>query len=259
MTEIESIVIEQVDSKVNQLSDWKKVRWEGGRVYYESTNIMHEIAKYDLSTQIFYLETLRSKTFQIFDNWPHESPDVTASFRNWLDSKIAQLKINSLATKSDFLQKDFGTISLAELKLENSVQQILENRINEIQYCLNAKAHLSAIILSGSVLEGVLFGVANNNHKDFNCANAAPKDKFHKTKRYSEWTLDQFINVAFEIGYLDEDIKRFTSSLRDFRNYIHPYEELASKFTPTEQTAKICWQVLSAAIFQIEVKIRASA
>jgi hypothetical protein len=36
--------------------------------------------------------------------------------------------------------------------------------------------------------------------------------------------------------------------MRDFRNYIHPYQQLSSNFDPDEHTAKMCLQVLNAVI-----------
>lgn len=42
--------------------------------------------------------------------------------------------------------------------------------------------------------------------------------------------------------------------LRDFRNYIHPYEQWSSGFNPDEHTALISWQVLKAAIHDLSGK-----
>lgn len=39
--------------------------------------------------------------------------------------------------------------------------------------------------------------------------------------------------------------------VREFRNYIHPYQQLCSKFTPDKHTALICLQVLKALIAKI--------
>jgi len=38
------------------------------------------------------------------------------------------------------------------------------------------------------------------------------------------------------------DVKRFSHALRDFRNYIHPYEQWRNAFNPDEHTALICYQ-----------------
>ena len=70
-------------------------------------------------------------------------------------------------------------------------------------------------------------------------------------KHFHEWSLSELINVANDLGILKEDVQKFSHGLRDFRNYIHPYEQLASRFAPDEYTAKVCWQVLKAALASV--------
>ena len=70
-------------------------------------------------------------------------------------------------------------------------------------------------------------------------------------KQFHDWTLNDFINVARDLNLVGEDVKKFSHALRDFRNYIHPYQQMSSNFDPDEHTAKICWQVLEAAITQL--------
>lgn len=65
---------------------------------------------------------------------------------------------------------------------------------------------------------------------------------------FQEWTLSNFIDVSYDIGLLGLDVKKFSHVLRDFRNYIHPYMQMSSRFSPDIDTAKISWQVLQAAI-----------
>ena len=70
-------------------------------------------------------------------------------------------------------------------------------------------------------------------------------------KAFQYWTLAEFIDVAHDIGFLNLDVKKFSHGLRDFRNYIHPYAQLASQFMPDEHTAKVCFQVLKAALADV--------
>lgn len=53
---------------------------------------------------------------------------------------------------------------------------------------------------------------------------------------------------------INEEVRKFSHSLRDFRNYIHPYQQLSSQFSPDKHTAQISVQVLKAAIFQLSNK-----
>ena len=96
-----------------------------------------------------------------------------------------------------------------------------------------------------------MLGVALSNPQLFNSANSSPKTKEGKVKQFHLWTLSNFIDVAAEIGLLKEDVKKFSHALRDFRNYIHPFEQMSSNFYPDERTTKICLQVLNAVIFQM--------
>jgi len=155
-----------------------------------------------------------------------------------------------------FLEKEFGEIHLEKLGLDDDITNILLLRIEEIKNCMTAHAPLAAIILLGSVLEGILLGIAKQMPKEFNQSNSAPKNATNNAvKRFQEWSLANFIDVAYDLELINKDIKLYSQSLRDFRNYIHPYVQLTSKFIPNDETAKISFQVLKAAIFQLSKSI----
>jgi hypothetical protein len=153
--------------------------------------------------------------------------------------------------EDEFLKREFQEVSIESIGLDGTVTEILKLRINEIEKCLSADAPLSVIFLAGSTLEGVLLGVALKHPKEFNQSKSSPKDKEGKVRQYPDWTLSNFIDVAYEVGLLAEDVKKYSHTLRDFRNYIHPYQQIGSRFNPDKHTAKISWQVLKAALFQL--------
>ena len=114
----------------------------------------------------------------------------------------------------DFLQQDFGKVSLDSLKLESGLLDVLKNRINEIQKGLNVEAPLSVIFLCGSTLEGILLGVATQNPQKFNQAKSSPKDRSTgKVLAFHKWTLNDMINVCYETGLLGLDVKKFSHVL----------------------------------------------
>jgi hypothetical protein len=151
-------------------------------------------------------------------------------------------------TEEEFLQKDYRNADIARVPIEASLIPILEARFIEAVRSLKADAPLAAIFMCGSVLEGLLLGTALANPRGFNQASCSPKDAAGKVKAFPEWSLAQMIDVACELGYLKIDVKKFSHGLRDFRNYIHPYQQLSSQFAPDKHTAEICIQVLRAAI-----------
>jgi hypothetical protein len=160
--------------------------------------------------------------------------------------------IPTLAPKEDdFLRIEFNDIPLNEIGLDQIITETINFRLDEIKKCLAAEAPLSVIFLAGSALEGILLGIALNHPEQFNQSKSSPKDNEEKTKKFQDWTLNNFIDVAYDLGILKEDVEKFSHELRNFRNYIHPYSQVKSKFNPNKRTAIICVQVLKAAIYQI--------
>jgi hypothetical protein len=154
-------------------------------------------------------------------------------------------------TVDDFLHREFTIPNIQKLPIETLAIPIIEKRLAEARTALGAGAYLSVIFLCGSVLEAVLLGAAQKEPARFNLATACPKANDGSVKRFHEWSLAQFIDTACEVGLLKPDVKKFSHGLRDFRNYIHPYEQMVSGFTPDEHTAKVCFQVLKAALASV--------
>lgn len=192
---------------------------------------------------------------EMLEVWKYEnlkSGNTTNDAQYKEGKKIAGRLLGKQSKEEDlekrFLDKDFGKISVNTLSIDSSLLPILENRLKEARLCLQVGASLSVIFLCGSILEGILLGVALQNPRQFNQASNSPKDKSGKVKPFHDWSLAQFIDVACELKLLQIDVKKFSHALRDFRNYIHPYQQMASNFAPDQHTAKICMQVLKAAI-----------
>jgi hypothetical protein len=167
-------------------------------------------------------------------------------------ARLRGLKVTtSEPTEDEFISREFKNVSVERLGLDSGVCGVLKQRVDEIRKCLTVRAPLGVIFLCGSTLEGILLGIASARAQEFNQSGLSPKDKVGKVRPFHEWTLNDFINVAGDLRLIGEDVKKFSHALRDFRNYIHPYQQLASNFSPDEHTAKICWQVLQAAITQL--------
>jgi len=175
--------------------------------------------------------------------------EKSRAIANRLSGKAAPAK--PAQTEDDFLHREFTVPNIQKLPIEAQAVAIIEGRLAEARRAMGAQAYLSVIFLSGSVLEAVLLGAAQRNPARFNQAAATPKAKDGSPKRFHEWSLAQFIDVACEIGLLKPDVQKFSHGLRDFRNYIHPYEQMASGFSPDEHTAKVCFQVLKAALASV--------
>jgi len=81
--------------------------------------------------------------------------------------------------------------------------KILNLRWGEAQKCVQADACLSAIIMMGSILEGVLLHKVESDLKIAYKAKCTPKDrKTGDPKPIHEWGLSALIDVAHEVGWL---------------------------------------------------------
>ena len=230
-------------SKANRL----RTLWE-----VESDGIVGKITEEML---LYYKakKTLNDQVSETFDNNLFEECLNTA---HKLQKKKLK-KEESMDAIEDFLKKEVDEISISALDIDGTVIVILEQRIVEVKKCLNSRASLSVIFLCGSILEGILLGVATKNPNKFNQSSVCPKRKGESTaKRFHEWSLSNFIDVAHDIGFIGLDVKTYSQSLRYFRNYIHTYQQMSSGFNPDMYTAKISWQVLKAAMHDIYENVK---
>lgn len=184
-----------------------------------------------------------------FDKWK--------VIRNGADIEFQKLDKIEIDEKSDnevedeFLRREFTNVDVGinNMGLESAIVVVLEHRIEEIEQCFSAKSYLAVVLLAGSTLEGIFLGLACAHPRSFYESESAPG------KQFDQWKLYHFIKVAEELGLIQPDISRFSQSLRYFRNYIHPYEQMKSDFKPRERTAKICLHVLKAVIHEVSENI----
>jgi hypothetical protein len=128
------------------------------------------------------------------------------------------------------------------------LKRILEGRWTEAQTCQNAGAYLAAVVMMGSVLEGVLLAVGNNNRPKCYRARVAPKARDGSQVILEKWTLNNLIDVAVELGWIKTDRGQFSHALRQSRNIVHPWEHMATRADFDEATCRTCWHVLNAAM-----------
>ena len=192
-----------------------------------------------------------------FDKWKVIRKGAEITFSKLDKVELEEPADNTQKTsENEFLQREFSNVSVSAIGLEGVVSDILEQRIREIEKCYTSEAYLSVILVAGSTLEGLMLGLALKHPGHFNKSKASPKDKSGKVRQFHEWTLSAFIDVARDLGLIQHDTHKFSHALRDFRNYIHPFEQMSSGFSPREHTAKICLQVLKAAISEAGESIR---
>lgn len=139
-----------------------------------------------------------------------------------------------------------------ELVSDPALAEILSSRWAEAESCVRAGASLSAVVMMGSVLEGLLLHKAEQNPATANQAKCSPKDPTGKVQPLRKWDFFTLIEVAKEVGWLQGDVHAFSHALRDYRNIVHPYKQRDDGARPDGDTCSICWQVVRAAIADIK-------
>lgn len=191
--------------------------------------------------------------YLVYDGWEIRRKGINITFLKCSEVDIDKEIITKKSESAESFLSINYKLSIEKISLNPALYPVIDERINEIEKCMRAESPLAVIFLAGSTLEGILLNMATLHPVKYNTANSSPKDSNGKVKPFVEWKLSQFIDVSYEIGFLREDVRRFSHGLRDFRNFIHPYEQMSKNFHPDKHTAAICFQVLKAAIHQISM------
>lgn len=187
-----------------------------------------------------------------------EEPTTAATaLHDELKAQFAAAAGSTDVASTEFLAKDFSQFELSALPRELTAQQVVEARLAEIERCLEAGAPLAVIFLVGSTLEGLLMELATAHASTFVSSPSAPSVR-GTPRPIQSWTLAELITVARALGVLSEDVARHADQVRNFRNYIHPRQQLRESFEPRAETALIAHQVLKAALVDLNT-IRVSA
>jgi hypothetical protein len=125
------------------------------------------------------------------------------------------------------------TADIAEIVKDVKFGDQLTHRLDEAHLCWQSGAHTAAIIMLGSVLEGVLYDVALSRHTE------GPQPKDH---------LQELIGLAERRRWIAKDVTDYAHVLRDHRNLVHPRRQLVDDYKPEDDTVRIAWNVVVAAL-----------
>jgi hypothetical protein len=121
--------------------------------------------------------------------------------------------------------------TIAQLVVDPEKAALLQRRLDEAKACRSVGAHLAAVIMMGSALEGVLFQVLLQRAPD------TPPN-----------SLYALIDTCHARGWIETDARRFTQELRDYRNLVHPNHDVRIGQFPDLETSNIFLAVLNATL-----------
>jgi len=157
---------------------------------------------------------------------------------------LVQLRSNNMRKLAAASTTD-APPDFSRLISDAAMQNILQKRWIECAACIQCGAPLAATVMVGGLLEGLLLARVNReaNKRPIFTAAAAPKDRQGQPLALKEWTLQDYIGVAHELGWITVAAKDVGVVLRDYRNYIHPQKELSHGIALTTRDAVILWEI----------------
>jgi hypothetical protein len=123
---------------------------------------------------------------------------------------------------------------------------ILQRDYLEISKCMEVACWKAAIILSISAIEGILYDLLKQNQEQALKSKQAQRDKDDKrVLPLEDWHLSYLINVAFDLGFVTDSFKKLSHTIKEFRNLVHPMNEITGSYTIGEHEAKVAFSVLN--------------
>lgn len=131
--------------------------------------------------------------------------------------------------------------------LSDELEEVVRLRWVEAQTCMHAQSHTAAIVMMGSVLEGLL--TARIRFDDTARAAArAPKRRDGALVDPSRWKLAEMIDVALELGWLKPGRAKFGHEIRELRNTVHPWHDASIRIRVDQASCRTAWAALRACV-----------
>jgi hypothetical protein len=153
----------------------------------------------------------------------------------YLASALARLKVEIDVPESTPVTetREFSFINDPELR------RVLERDYGEIQRAYIAKCWKSVIILSGGAIEAILTDLLLQDPSRAKAATKAPSKP-----DITRWDLAELINVSVELGLISPGAEKLSHPVREYRNLVHPGNEIRSGLTFDAEEARIALEVL---------------
>ncbi len=123
---------------------------------------------------------------------------------------------------------------------DSDLRKIIERDYGEIQRAYIAQCWKSVIILCGGAIEAVLTDLLKTHENEARDAKSAPQNP-----EITCWDLSPLIKVAVELKLVTSSVEKLSHSLREYRNLVHPGNEIRAKLGFDAEEAKIAIEVLN--------------
>jgi hypothetical protein len=162
-------------------------------------------------------------------------------------AKAPSKVIVTITSKDELIDKIEKELDISDEQIEMShlnfirnikLRKILARDIIEANKSYSAGAWKSTIVMCGSILESILISELNKRKNKVKIIYNTLYKKI--LTNLNDLTLNQMIEIAIRLKFLNQDILSIAHPLRKFRNYIHPLRELdKDSIEPNESLAAI--------------------
>lgn len=139
---------------------------------------------------------------------------------------------------------------LSHLVQDQKALEILLARAAETEICESNGAYVFAVIGIGSFIEGLLYSVLIERDIDLRDHGVARANG--KRTPLSMVGLKELVDIAHHKGWVQVDAKDFLNTVRDYRNFVHPRQQLERELTPDRDTVMMCWGPVHAVLNDLE-------
>lgn len=122
-----------------------------------------------------------------------------------------------------------------------ALRGIVERDYLELQRAFVSQCWKACIVLSGGVLEGVLTDLLQQSSIVALGATSAPARQTDITR----WDLSSLIDVAVQLKLVSPAISKLSHPVREFRNLIHPGNEIRNQLAFGSEEARIAIEVVN--------------
>lgn len=138
-------------------------------------------------------------------------------------------------------------VSVREVVSDPELAATVQIRLDEARTCYEHGAYTSAVIMLGSLLEGVLAHAAQIRTASV-----------RMPKPLRNMGLNDFLNFAYENKWIEYDAKLTSELIRQYRNLVHPLAEKQKGHSPNRDTLDMCWPVVNATLNDLAATATAS-
>ena len=219
-------LIEEAGQRGNQLIDELPVR-----------ELAEELAEVDAASPGLL------PPFRMIDHYYERREDTTyyriAGIRAHMARVLGKLQV---AMETDEASAANPVIEVRHFPFvqDTALRGILERDYGEAQRAFVAQCWKSVIILAGGAIEAILLDLVRQDEPRARANTKAPK-----STDITRWDLKDLIAVCVDMGVVSAGVERLSSPIREYRNLVHPGNELRTGLRFDAEEARIALEVLN--------------